>query len=212
LIATRLPATFEKADALRKHLWQHRSYLKSSICIVKNLDLVDWTMQAARGLSPEHLTRSAPDSTRSLNKLLEVLQQVEPNANGTKFRIDSAPSIQLITESPTALRSSEIVAELEPNTVSNQANSTVPSTPANVWTEPPKSALLLAIVAPDIYAAPEDRDRAIVLRWALRDIKGERLKWSPVDQHDLQTLIDLGLVEIRDDRPVLTNAGISAII
>jgi hypothetical protein len=176
---------------------------------MKNLDLVDWTMQAARGLSPDHLTPSVPNSTHSLNKLLEVLQQVEPN---TTFRIDSAPSIQLITASPTALRSSEIVAVLEPNTVSNIPNSTVPSTPANLWTEPPKSPLLLAIVAPDIDTAPEDRDRAIVLRWALRDIKGERLKWSPVDQHDLQTLIDLGLVEIMDERPVLTNVGVGAII
>jgi hypothetical protein len=185
---------------------------QSSICIMKNLDLVDWTMQAARGLSPDHLTPSVPDSTRSLNKLLEVLQQVEPNANDTTFRIDSAPSIQLITASPTALRSSEIVAELEPNTVSNLPSSTAPSTPANVWTEPPKSALLMAVVAPDLYTAPGDRDRAIVLRWALRDIKGERLKWSPLDQHDLQTLVDLGLVEIMDGRPVLTNSGVTAII
>jgi hypothetical protein len=179
-----------------------------SICIMKNLDLVDWTMQAAPGLSPDHLSPSEPESTRSLKKLLEVLQK--PNANDTTFRIDSAPSIELITESPTALRSSEIVAELEPNTLSHLPNSTVPST--HMWTEPPKSPLLLAIVAPDIYTAREDRDRAIVLRWVLRDIKGERLKWSPVNQHDLQTLIDLGLVEIRDDRPVLTNTGVSAII
>jgi len=176
---------------------------------MNNLDLVDWTMQAARGLTPDHLMPSSPDSTRSLNKLLEVLQQVEPNANETAFQIASAPNIQLTTESPMARRSSEIVAELEPNTISNLPNSTVPS--AHVWTKPPKSPLLMAIVAPDIYTAPEDRDRAIVLRWALRDIKGNRFKWSPVDQHDLQTLIDLGLVETRDDRPVLTNAGVSAI-
>jgi hypothetical protein len=176
---------------------------------VKNLDLVDWTMQAARGLSREHLTPSAPDSTRSLNKLLEVLQQVEPNANDTPFQIASAPRIRLTTESATPLRTSEIVAEPEPSTISNLPNSNLPSTP--VRTEPPRP-LLLAIVAPDIYTAREDRDRAIVLRWALRDIKGERLKWSPVNQPDLQTLIDLGLVEIRDDRPVLTNAGVSAII
>jgi hypothetical protein len=177
---------------------------------MKNLDLVDWTMQAARGLSPDHLTPGVPNSTRSLNKLLEVLQQVEPNADDTTFQIPGVPNIQATTEGPTALRPSEIVAKLEPNTASNLPNSTAPST--HVWTKPPKSPLLMAIVAPDIYTAPEDRDRAIVLRWALRDIKGERLKWSPVDQHDLQTLIDLGLVEIRDDRAVLTNAGVSAII
>jgi hypothetical protein len=50
-------------------------------------------------------------------------------------------------------------------------------------------------------------DRAIALRWALRDIKGKRLKMSPVSTADLSALIDLGLVEMREDLPVLTNAG-----
>jgi hypothetical protein len=46
----------------------------------------------------------------------------------------------------------------------------------------------------------------------LRDIKNNRLKWSPINQDDLRTLIEMGLVEMRDDAPVLTNAGVSAII
>lgn len=50
-------------------------------------------------------------------------------------------------------------------------------------------------------------DRAIALRWALRDIKGRRLKLTPVSPTDLQFLIDLGLVEMRGDAPVLTDAG-----
>jgi hypothetical protein len=33
----------------------------------------------------------------------------------------------------------------------------------------------------------------------------------PVNQHDLQDLIDMGLVEMRDDAPALTNAGVSVI-
>jgi hypothetical protein len=52
-----------------------------------------------------------------------------------------------------------------------------------------------------------DLERAIALRWTLRDIKAKRLKLSPVSERDLSTLIDLGLVEVRDDVPVLTNAG-----
>ena len=39
------------------------------------------------------------------------------------------------------------------------------------------------------------------------NIKAKRLKLSPVSERDLSTLIDLGLVEVRDDVPVLTNAG-----
>jgi len=70
----------------------------------------------------------------------------------------------------------------------------------------------MAIVEPDIYTARADRDRAVALRWALRDIKNNRLKGSPVDQDDLRILIEMGLVEMRSDAPVLTNAGVSAII
>jgi hypothetical protein len=54
-------------------------------------------------------------------------------------------------------------------------------------------------------------ERAIALRWALRDIKAKRLKLSPVSTVDLNILTELGLIEIRDDVPVLTNAGHAAI-
>jgi hypothetical protein len=52
-----------------------------------------------------------------------------------------------------------------------------------------------------------DLNRAIALRWALRDIRGERLKLSPVADGDLRVLIELGLVEMQDDVPILTLAG-----
>jgi hypothetical protein len=54
-------------------------------------------------------------------------------------------------------------------------------------------------------------ERAIALRWTLRDIKAMRLKLSPVSQTDLTTLIDLGLIEMRDDAPELTPAGHAAL-
>ena len=41
----------------------------------------------------------------------------------------------------------------------------------------------------------------------LRDIKAKRLKLSPVSAADLSTLAELGLIELRDDAPVLTQAG-----
>jgi hypothetical protein len=50
-------------------------------------------------------------------------------------------------------------------------------------------------------------DTAIRLRWALRDIKAERIKLSPVSQNDLMALIELGLIEMRDDVPELTAEG-----
>ena len=50
-----------------------------------------------------------------------------------------------------------------------------------------------------------DLDTAIRLRWALRDIKAKRTKLTPVSPSDLKTLIEMGLVEMRDDAPMLTN-------
>ncbi len=56
-------------------------------------------------------------------------------------------------------------------------------------------------------ASDLDLDTAIRLRWALRDIKAERTKLSPVRPDDLRMLAELGLIEMRDDEPVLTNEG-----
>ena len=56
-----------------------------------------------------------------------------------------------------------------------------------------------------------DLDTAIRLRWALRDIKAKRTKLMPVNPSDLETLIEMGLVEMRNDSPLLTNAAHQAL-
>jgi hypothetical protein len=56
-----------------------------------------------------------------------------------------------------------------------------------------------------------DLERAIALRWTLRDIQARRLKMSPVSSEDLRVLTDLGLIELRDEGPVLTQAGTAAL-
>jgi hypothetical protein len=55
-----------------------------------------------------------------------------------------------------------------------------------------------------------DLDTAIRLRWALRDIKGKRTKLTPVSPSD-KTLLEMGLIEMRDDAPLLTNEGHQAL-
>jgi len=45
----------------------------------------------------------------------------------------------------------------------------------------------------------------------LRDIKAKRTKFSPVSPDDLRILVEMNLVEMRDDVPVLTNEGHRAI-
>ena len=54
-------------------------------------------------------------------------------------------------------------------------------------------------------------DNAIRLRWVLRDIIGERLKLSPIAPNDLQTLIDLGYIEMKDEVLTVTTAGLDEI-
>ena len=53
--------------------------------------------------------------------------------------------------------------------------------------------------------------KAIHLRWTLRDIKARRTKLSPINPDDLETLIEMGLVEMRNEVPVLTIEGEGAI-
>jgi hypothetical protein len=48
---------------------------------------------------------------------------------------------------------------------------------------------------------------AIDLRWTLKDIIAMRWTLTPVNQDHLNRLIDLGLVEMRDDQPFVTVKG-----
>lgn len=179
-----------------------------------NLDLVNWTMHEARQLSPEHHMHSEIEGSHSLdNLLLEVLEGERGKPSSEDIRVVSIRSVQLTYGSPTADPPSDVTEEPKPETAFCLPAYTraAPSAPADAQAVP-MSALLKAIVEPDIYTAPIDRDRAIVLRWVLRDIKGNRLKWSPVDPYNLRELIDMGLVEMRNDAPVLTNAGVNAVV
>lgn len=71
-----------------------------------------------------------------------------------------------------------------------------------------------AIHFPDMAERPLahlDLEKAIALRWALRDIIAKRLKLSPLDDDNLQSLLELGLVEMREGVPVVTPAGFEAL-
>ena len=56
-----------------------------------------------------------------------------------------------------------------------------------------------------------DLDTAIRLRWALRDIKAKRTKLAPISPSDLKTLMEMGLVEMRDDAPMLNKEAHQAL-
>ena len=52
-------------------------------------------------------------------------------------------------------------------------------------------------------------EKAIDLRWTLRDIQARRLKMSPVSDEDWRIVTGLGRVEVRDEGLVLTQTGIA---
>jgi hypothetical protein len=54
-------------------------------------------------------------------------------------------------------------------------------------------------------------DRAIELRWALRDILAGRTKFLPLADADLQLLVEMGLAEPNHEQPALTEAGLALI-
>jgi len=54
-------------------------------------------------------------------------------------------------------------------------------------------------------------ERAIHLRWTLRDINAKRLVLSPVKDEDLSVLTERGLVELTEGVPRLTKAGLELI-
>ena len=56
-----------------------------------------------------------------------------------------------------------------------------------------------------------DLDTAIRLRCALRDIKAKRTNLTPLSPNDLEALLELGFIEMRDGTPVLTDTGFRAL-
>jgi hypothetical protein len=54
-------------------------------------------------------------------------------------------------------------------------------------------------------------EKAIALRWALRDIIAKRLKLTPLKDDDLQALLELGFIEMQDGSPVVTQTGLAAL-
>jgi hypothetical protein len=196
--------------------------LSGQIChaehfVMSDLDLVNWTMREAKQLGPERHMHGENEATPSLDNLLEVLEgeRGKPEMGGN--RAVSIRSVQVAFSEPVPPRS-DTSETPQPGIAADQRTfpNVPPPVPAGflamrISSAQPMSPLLKALLEPDIYTTPADRERAIMLRWVLRDIKADRLKLSPADQRDLRDLTDMGLVEIRNNTPVLTTAGTDAI-
>ncbi len=56
-----------------------------------------------------------------------------------------------------------------------------------------------------------DLSEAIDLRWSMRDIRARRWKIAPIKAAHMEKLLAMGLIEMQDEIPVLTDAGLSAV-
>jgi hypothetical protein len=172
-----------------------------------NFHLIDWPVKQVEESKAQQDVLHKFEPKPPLNKLLKILEPVLRPEPRHQTDVDPRRS-NLQIESTTPGPISNVVAEPTPDIISMQIE---PTSSISTDQNQPKPYLRKAIVAPDIHTLPIHRFRAIDLRWVLRDIKGDRLKLSPINEEDLQDLMDLGLIEMRDDGPVLTSAGISVI-
>ena len=154
---------------------------------MKNFHLINWTMEVARDLTTSQTATAF--STES---------DIQDNAKPGQPQV-SGVAAAIITQQPVAY-------------VSNKSSE--PELRASTITPQAVAAGLNPLVVSDLHvcASKAHHDRAIDLRWVLRDIAANRLNFSPVSKLDLQILVDRKLVEIRAGVPYLTNAGVSAII
>jgi hypothetical protein len=84
-----------------------------------NLDLVDWTMQEARQLGPDHYRHGEIKNAPSLEKLLEVLDGVRPRPVAPDIRHASDRSDQSRGSSPAASPDRVAVGEPDPKIATN---------------------------------------------------------------------------------------------
>jgi len=164
---------------------------------------------------------SSPEADRVRDIALHILNpevsqpsDVPERASNSENAIESVVAI-VTPDTGTGNRGSAYAAPFKSNV---QEATEMPDRPV---TEPPPFAearnveLSLphqhAVVRPDILASKVGRERAIELRWVLRDIRGNRLKWWPAREEDLKVLIEFDLVEMNNGLPQLTVAGLDAI-
>jgi len=150
---------------------------------LKDFHLINWTMEVAKDLTASRTTRAFSNDGN-----------VQDNAKSGGVQA-SGDAAEIVGKQP------EIHASNEASGFSTETVTAVTN-----------SSSLQAITDPNGYTSSADRDRAMGLRWVLRDIAANRLKPSPVSELDLQDLVEMKLVELRDGIPHLTIAGVTAII
>jgi hypothetical protein len=142
------------------------------------------------GMSVKNDAESAlPQQAKSL--LTEMSPLISSNAKQSRPIFEKNPSRPPVSDQP---------ANVEPT-----AKAVAVAPPVDT-----ESAVTRAQQAKSLLAEL-DLNTAIRLRWVMRDIRSNRTKLSPVSDNDLTALMDLGLVEMREELPRLTALGVLAL-
>jgi hypothetical protein len=153
------------------------------------------------------------DKRQTLDNLLADIFREPP-----LISTDIEPAVPVSPDQPptvSALPEQSTSPDQSSATTPDQQLSSAPDQPSGDDSAPQgpiveTSAVKLAEQAKSLLAGL-NRDTAIRLRWAMRDIKAKRTKLTPVSPNDLEALLDLGFVEMRDGTPVLTDTGFRAL-
>jgi hypothetical protein len=175
-----------------------------------DIHLINWTIEEAKLLKAE---RSQHVDEIPIPSLDQIFIWPEGDPTGQAIEPVHAKSVQIQSPSETtsvASPSNDGIAGPEADTIPHSpvAVSVTFSISTDVQSkEIALSQAATAFIKSDVPAVAVDRDRMIALRWVLRDIRSNRLTWWPVKQHDLQALIEMRLVEMRDGNLMLTDEG-----
>jgi len=161
---------------------------------------------------------------------IEPAPSASPDQPPTASAFSDQPASAIPDQPPSAVldQPASAIPDQTTSAVPDQALSAVPDQPPSAVPDPPngevsdpqtpiadtspntEKAVKLAEQAKSLLAGL-NRDTAIRLRWAMRDIKAKRTKLTPVNPDDLEALLDLGFVEMRDGTPALTDTGFRAL-
>lgn len=161
---------------------------------MKDFHLINWTMEVAKDLTASPTVKAA----------LPAASNVQDNAEPDHPRVSGVVAEPMAKPPERRISGKSPEAELLASTVTPESA----ITPETI-TADSKSTLRPGV--PPIHARRALNNRAIDLRWVLRDIAADRFRFSPMNRLDLQILIESQLVEIRAGVPCLTDAGKNAI-
>ena len=148
-------------------------------------------------LIPVETTAHPTDAESGLSQQTKLLHTEMPALVST----DAKPSAPIHEKEPPSHGSSSY----QPTDVALTARAVAVAPPTDR-----ESAVTRAEQAKSLLAEL-DLNTAIHLRWVMRDIRSKRTKFSPVSASDLTMLVELGLVEMREELPRLTGFGVLAL-